>query len=311
MVSYFISTDDYSIAKRKEEEIKKNMTESFDEIAYDLDEDSIYSILNELSTVSLFDSPKVVVIKSAEKILNISDDALKELLSLMGNYNSLNVLIGISQEGYKTDDKNKDVLEKLKKYATFIDYKIKNISLSDYAKERLKNDNYQMTDDALFLLINYSDSMTVLNSYLDVLEAYKLDEKFIEKKDVTLMIPKPLEDKGYELTNALLKNDKRRVFEIYNDFKIMNAASNVIPMLINKFQQLYNVYSLSKSGLKQEDIAVLVGVSKNQAYYLIKDSNSQSIKKIIDNIDYLNKLDMDIKTGLVEYETGIQFYFLR
>ena len=70
MVNYFISTDDYSVAKRKIEEIEKNMTESFDEITYDLDEDSIFSILTEITTISLFQTPKIIIIKSGEKILN-------------------------------------------------------------------------------------------------------------------------------------------------------------------------------------------------------------------------------------------------
>lgn len=309
MVNYFISTDDYSVAKRKIEEIEKNMTESFDEITYDLDEDSIFSILTEITTISLFQTPKIIIIKSGEKILNITDEAHKELISAISDYNSNNILIVISQEGYKKDNNNR--LEQIKKYATFLDYKIKNISLIDYAKEKIKNDGYEIKEDALDLLISYSDSMTILNSSIDILESYKLDEKKIEKDDILLMIPKPLEDKGYELTNALLKDDKKRVFEIYNDFKTMNALSNIIPMLINKFQQLYNVYSLSRAGVRQDDIANIIGVNKNQAYYLIKDSNNQSIKRIIDNLDYLTNLDMEIKSGRIDSEVGLHFYFLR
>lgn len=312
MVSYFLSTDDYSVAIKKTEEIKKSIQGSYDEIYYDLDDDSLYEVINELTTISLFSEPKVVILKSAEKISEISDNALKELLSIMADYDSMNILIAISTEGYDfKDSKKAEIYNALKKYASFIDIKVKNIPLDEYAKNLFNEEGYEINDDALSLLISYSDSLTLINSSVEILKCYKSDTKKITKDDIIKMVPKPLEDKGYELTNAVLKGDKKRIFEIYEDFKTINAASNLIPMLLNKFQQLYNVYVLSKAGVGQDEIANLFQVKTNQAYYMLKDAKTKSIVDIKNNIDYLNKLDYDIKTGKIDYELGIQLYFLR
>lgn len=312
MVSYFLSTDDYSVAIKKTEEIKRSVTGSYDEIFYDLDDDSLYEIINELTTVSLFSEPKVIIVKSAEKIVDVNENQLKEFLSALADYNSMNVLIAITTEGFDFKDSKKgEILNQIKKYASFIDIKVKNIPLDEYAKKIFLDDGYTINDDALSLLISYSDSLTLINSSAEILKCYKLDNKKITKDDVIKMIPKPLEDKGYELTNAVLKGDKKRIFEIYEDFKTINAATNLIPMLLNKFQQLYNVYVLSKAGVGQDEIANLFQVKTNQAYYMLKDAKTKSIVDIKNNIDYLTKLDMDIKSGKIEYELGIQLYFLR
>jgi len=308
VVSYFLSTDDYSVGAKKIEEIKKGIKGSFDEVYYDLDEDSVYDIINELTTVSLFDEPKVIIVKSAEELKNVSENGLKELLSSMADYNSTNVLIGITTVGY---DFNDSIFSQLKKYASFIDIKVKNISLDEYAKQKFEEEGYEIPADVLSLLVSYCDNLTLVDSSIEILKCYKTETKKITKEDVLKMIPKPLEDKGYELTNAVLRGDKKRIFEIYNDFKTINAASNLIPMLLSKFQQLYNVYNLARANVSQEEIANLFQVKPNVAYYMIKDAKTKSIYDIKNNIDLLTKLDMDIKSGKIEYEIGIQLYFLR
>lgn len=310
MVSYFLSTDDYSAASNKIEEIRRSLSKSFEEISYDLDEDSIYEVINDLTTISLFEEPKLIMIKSAELITEISDNALNELLSAMGNYDSENILIGVTVKGY--DFKNKgDILNRIKKNASFIDIQVKNIPVDEYIEKSFKSDGYSITPDIVNTLKQYTESLTQINSSIEILKCYKADTKSITSEDINLMIPKPLEDKGYELTNALLAGEKKRVFEIYEDFKIMNAAGNVIPMLLNKFQQLYNAYILNKAQTPQEIIATLLNVSKGQAYYIIKGAKSRSVVDIKRNIEYLNKLDYDIKTGKIDYELGLQLYFLR
>ena len=310
MVSYFISTDDYSAAANKIEEIRRSVSKTFEEISYDLDEDSIYEVINDLTTISLFEDPKLIIVKSAELITNISDNALNELLSAMANYDSENILICITVEGY--DFKNKgDILNRLKKQASFIDIQVKNIPVEEYIERSFKEDGYKISNDVINILKQYTESLTQINSSIEILKCYKAESKIITSEDINLMIPKPLEDKGYELTNALLAGEKKRVFEIYEDFKVMNAAGNVIPMLLNKFQQLYNAYILNKAQVPQDVIATLLNVSKGQAYYIIKGAKSRSIVDIKRNIEYLNKLDYDIKTGKVEYELGLQLYFLR
>ena len=57
MYNYLISSDDIEALNNKIEEIYKSFNIEFDSSKYDLEEDNLYSIIDELSTISLFDNP--------------------------------------------------------------------------------------------------------------------------------------------------------------------------------------------------------------------------------------------------------------
>ncbi|MCR5231202.1 MAG: hypothetical protein K6B64_00975 [Acholeplasmatales bacterium] len=79
MFNYIISTDDISAAMKKIEEIKKSLSSEYDDIGYDLEEESVYSLIDELTTISLFDAPKFIVVKGSEAIEGVSDKIALEL----------------------------------------------------------------------------------------------------------------------------------------------------------------------------------------------------------------------------------------
>ena len=91
--NYIITSDDLLAAKDKIAEIKKALDPSYEELGYDLDDDSIYDVIDELATISLFDNPKFVVLKNASKVFNMKNDTLKDLYRIMNNVDSKNVLI--------------------------------------------------------------------------------------------------------------------------------------------------------------------------------------------------------------------------
>ena len=87
-------------------------------------------------------------------------------------------------------------------------------------------------------------------------------------------------------------------------------ASNLISLLINKFQELYNVNILVKSGMNQAGIAELFHISSGRAYYMIKNAKEHSLDEISQQLDGLNTLDYQIKTGKIDQNLGIELYFL-
>ena len=51
MYNYLISSDDIEALNNKIEEIKKSFNQEFDVVRYDLEEDSLYQIIDELATI--------------------------------------------------------------------------------------------------------------------------------------------------------------------------------------------------------------------------------------------------------------------
>lgn len=312
MKTFIISTDDYSVGKRKIDDIKNSINSEFDEIYYDLEEDSIYNVIDELNTFSLFDNIKFVVCKSSEKLFSFKANAIKELINLLSDESSNNYLILITTVGFKElNEEGINNLKLIKSKSNYIELFVKNISLEEYINNDIKNDNYKIDTDATNLLLSYFDNLTAIVTALDILKSYKMDNKIITKDDVIKMIPKPLDLNVYDLINAVLKHDRKLVFQIYDDLKTLNIGSNLLPLLINKFQELYNVNTLVQQGITKDEIAELFNVKPGRAYYMVKDSKNIPIKDIKDNLDYLNKLDYDIKRGIIDLNLGLELYFLR
>ncbi len=309
MFNYLILGDDFESINLKIEEIKKNFESDFEFSKYDLKEDDLYQIVDDINTVSLFDSLKFVIVKNASEIENTSEKKLNELLKIMNNYNSNNVLVLV--EANKLDLKNEKIA-RLKKYSTYIEIKTKNLMLDDLAKKILDDNGYKYDIDAIDLLKDYSQNYTAIKNNLDILMMYKADTKEITFKDINLMITKPLDDNIYDLVNAVLSKNKQSIFSHYNDLKTKNVqATYILGLLINKFQEIYNVFILAKSGMNQEKIAEIFNVSSGRAYYMIKNTRNTNLNEIKRNLDDLNELEFKIKSGVIDQTLGLELYFLK
>ncbi len=309
MYNYLISSDDIEALNNKIEEIYKSFNIEFDSSKYDLEEDNLYSIIDELSTISLFDNPKFLIVKSANGIAKSTDSQLVELLKVMNNPESNNVVVFTSNE--KIDFGNEN-MAKLRKYSVYFDIRIKNIPLDQYAKNELINRGFQIDSAALTQLVNFSANMSSLKTNIEILTSYKAEEKKIVLDDVIKMIKQPLEDNIFSLIDVVLAKDKKSIYRIYRDLKIENIKSSyIISMLINKFQEMYNVYILARGGADQQAIMDLFNVSSGKAYYMLKNSKQASLDEIKTNLDLLNKLDYDIKSGKIDEEVGLELYLLK
>ena len=309
MYNYLISSDDIEALNNKIEEIRKSFNQDFDVVRYDLGEDSLYSIIDELSTISLFDNPKFVIVKQANEIAEKPEKQITELLKTINNRESINVIIFTDLN--KIDFKN-DNLANLRKYTIYFDIKIRNIPLDQYAHDYLLKFGFTIDSQALTELVKYSVNLATLRNNLEILMCFKDENKKITSADVNLMIKQPLEDNIFSLIDMVLNNNKKAIFKMYNDFKTENISPTyIISMLINKFQEMYDVYHLAKGGADQQTIMDLFNVSSGKAYYMMKNAKQASLDDIKRNLDELMDLDYKIKAGLMDQYLGLELYLLR
>lgn len=309
MYNYLISSDDIEALNNKIEEIRKSFNQDFDVVRYDLGEDSLYSIIDELSTISLFDNPKFVIVKQANEIANKPEKQITELLKTINNRESVNVIIFTDLN--KIDFKYEN-LANLRKYTIYFDIKIRNIPLDQYAHDYLLKFGFTIDSQALTELVKYSVNLATLRNNLEILMCFKDENKKITSNDVNLMIKQPLEDNIFSLIDMVLNNNKKAIFKMYNDFKTENISPTyIVSMLINKFQEMYDVYHLAKGGADQQTIMDLFNVSSGKAYYMMKNAKQASLDDIKRNLDELMDLDYKIKAGLMDQYLGLELYLLR
>ena len=184
--------------------------------------------------------------------------------------------------------------------------------LDEYARNVFSKDGYQIDEHTISLLVLYTASLASLKQSINILECYKYQEKMITDDDVKKLVVPPLEDNVYNLIDSVIQKDKARIFSILADFKKENIQySFLVSLLINKFQEMYNVNILAKSGITQADIQDLFNVSSGKAYYMLKNAKAVDTYEIKKNLSMLNDLDYQIKTGKVDQNIGLELYFLK
>ena len=314
MYNYIITSDDKEAVNEKIESIKKSIKQDLDSSTYDLENDNLYNVIDELSTISMFGNPKFVVVKSLEKISKVPEATLLELLSLMNNVSIENFVVFVALDS--NIDFRVECYAKIRQFSTLVDIKTRNVPFDKYATDRFIEEGYEISNDALSLLVSYSSNLSALKGNIEILKCYKADDKKINTADVLLMVKKPLDDKIYNIINLVLIDDKVNVLKAYEELKILNVSkSTILSKLISQFQELYNVYIIAKGSRSkdeaQEEVARLFNVRPQRAYYMVKNTKNTNLNTIKNNLNYLMDLDLKIKTGQIQDDLGLELYFLR
>jgi DNA polymerase III delta subunit len=113
--NFIIVSDDKVAAGQKVEEISSKFNSSYERLTIDLSDEGLYALVDELNTVSLFEEPKIITVKSSDSLLNNKNEkAFNELIKSMNNIDNSNVLIFIFLDKI---DYNNERFVKLRKYS--------------------------------------------------------------------------------------------------------------------------------------------------------------------------------------------------
>lgn len=215
--NFIIIADDYLALEQKIEEIKKGFEVTSETIQYNLGDEGIYALIDELTTISLFDETKFVIAKNAEVLLGKSEKAFVELLKAMNDQSSSNILILIFMN---SADYASEAFQKLKRFSSVIEIKTKNINFEEYAKVNFEKDGFQVEESTIKLLVSYADTLSKLRGFMDQLECYTYEKRRITEDDVTHLVSQPLDDNVYALIDAVLSNNKKLMLKGYYDMKL-------------------------------------------------------------------------------------------
>lgn len=107
---------------------------------------------------------------------------------------------------------------------------------------------------------------------------------------VCKLVPTPLEDDVFSLTNALIKNDKTSALRIFRNLQIISSYGNGITlmnMLLKQFVFLDQVQYLNRRGFEAFDIANKLNCSIGRvkaSFYNLKKLSHNCIHKAIDSL---------------------------
>lgn len=312
MSIYVLSgTDNYLLEVEKNNIVKEHMIDDFNISSYNFIDSNPLEILNEVTTISLFGEKRMVVVSNPELLKNTykNADVVNKYINYFKSQNEDTILVFLCNFPL---NESLEINKILLSYATYkkID-EITGDNLLDWIKKSCLEKGYKIDDFSANELIERtsSDTMSIMNE-LDKLMLYNND-KNITLKSVKLLVSKGLEDNIYNLLNAFLAHDSKKLLEIYDDFVTLNEDEmRIISSINNKLEEIMYTKVLLNQGLGKEQIASYFKVKPGRAYYMIEAARKMNDYVLKDLIKRITDLDYKIKTGTIDKRLGFQLFIL-
>lgn len=271
----------------------------FNFVSLDFLSSSLEDILENLQSSSLFDGKKIIVVKNPYFFVDTKIKLpFNNDLSLFENYlynpnENCEFIVICPKKYYNPKNKYFTIIQSIGEVNNLL---IENLEdRKAYALELLKQANLEIENKALDLLVSRCLEITQLEKEIAKLILYnqKIDENVIET-----MVSEPLEDNVFELSNALLKKDSKKVMKVYTDLKKQKVEPiQLISMLSNQLRLLIEVSILKDKYRYDEDLAKILNVHPYRIKLARENTRKFTLTQIKKMLIDLAQLDIDIKKG--------------
>ena len=213
---YLIYGPDRSIINNEVEKIKSKLKIN-DIVQYDMPSTYLLDVIEDASTIGLFSQNKIIILDDCYFLsANKTIDNIEELEKYIESYNPNNYCI-LTAYTDKIDTRKK-IYKLLKKKAQIIEQtKVDDIYLTNYIKEELEKEKYQMEDISYFLN-KVGKNLYNIKNELNKLMMYKIDSKIIKNKDIDKITIKSIEEEIFALTEAVIAKNTEKSLSLVEEF---------------------------------------------------------------------------------------------
>lgn len=306
MNSYLIKSNATSLIDKKIEELIKELGFNDASITtYDLEEDSITSLIEDADTISFLTPSKVIIGKNLSNN-NLDDKNIKTLSKYLDNPNSDVLLIFVTTN---IDTRKKSIKEVINKLSL--------VNISTDTKTLVKDilKGYDVEYRVINLLDEYyKDDLERLISETKKLALAFINTKKITYKEALDLLVKPLNKQdtlAFDLVREIALKDKKKALNIYNELLSYNIESYALfGLLESQYRLLYQVKVLNKRNISYNDMASILEVHPfrvKKTLELVRYYTLKEIRKLLKN---LADIDYKIKSGIYENNIIIDLLIL-
>lgn len=295
--------------------IEKSSIDKNSIIKYNMEENTIEDLINELNTYDMFQDKKLVI---CENSVFLSSEVRRDkiyntdiLIEYLKNSNPNSILI-LTLDG--NIDERKKIYKEIKDLCTLLNCnKLNDYDLVNYVKNIFNKNGYKINQKCIDMLIKYvGNDLMNINNEINKLLLYKLEEKEINIDDINSVSSKNVHNNIFDLVNSVVKNNKNKIFEVYEDImKYENEEpTKIIVMLANEFRLILQCKILLKENLDERIIAKQLSVHPYRVKLAIQKGKNISFENLQKYLIDLANLDINIKSGKINKNIGLELFFL-
>jgi len=310
MVYLLYGLEKYLIDKEIKKIIENNNIDSININSYDLNNDTLNTIIDDCQTISLFSEKKAIIVYSSyiftAKKNNIEQNT-EVLEQYLNNINPDTILIFVLYE--EKLDERKKIVKNLKKIGN-----VKNFSTDNNINKIVKDmfGDYQISNNTINLLIDrVGKNLAILSQEVDKIITYKNDDINITDNDIINITNKSFEIDIFALIESIINKAKEKALNIYYEMlKYNEEPIKIIVMLANQFRIIYQSKEMYKKGYTESDIASTLGIHPYRIKLALNKAKEYNSKDLLTYIKKLSELDIGIKTGNINKEIGLELFII-
>lgn len=281
-------------------------------------EDGFNKFLDELAQTGLsFFSKKIVLFYDSD-FLSVDKENKKlvqkdvdEFLSFLKNkVEDVMVVLITNNDRLLTKSKIAKYFEENEKIYPF--KQVNKATFIDYIAKFFAAKKYSISLEAINLLYEYvNNDLFTFENEANKLMLFKMENHEINVEDIKKISAKTIDDNFFELSDAILKNNKKLIFDAYNNLKVKNVEPvRLINALTTNFifyDQILFLKSLKKS---DDEIANTLNVNPFRVTISLRNLIGFNNKIVQTILDKLYSLDKSIKTSEVDRFFAFEMFLL-
>ena len=312
MIYLLYGQEQLLLEKKIEEIIKKENIDDFSINKYDLENDSLTTILEDAATISMFGDKKGIVVANSyiftgttKKEINQNTDLLLEYLEHQ-NTDTICIFWTMSE---KLDERKK-ITKQIKKNGVVIEIAV-NKNLNSFIKDLFAE--YQVDSNTLQLFIDrVGENLQILNQECQKIKTYKGEDLIITEEDVLNLTTKNIDIDIFKLIENIILKNKKQALEAYQEMiKQKEEPIKIVIMLANQFRIMYQSKELNKKGYTSNDIASILEIHPYRVKLALEKSRNFSSSILLHYLEELADLDSNIKNGLVDKNLALELFMLQ
>ena len=160
-------------------------------------------------------------------------------------------------------DKRSKLYKALKEHGKIVEFAKQNEELlTRWLLGRLKRENKNITKSAMqefFLRVGMD--MSALDREMEKVLCYCYDQEIIEKQDIEAICPQQVENRIFEMIDAITDSKRKQALELYYDLLALKVSPMIILSLFHRqCNILMQIKELKNKNMNRGDIARQIGV---------------------------------------------------
>ncbi len=262
--------------------------------SYSNSKPDVKSIIADADTMPFFADKRVILVEESGFFNSGEND---ELIDYLPNLPESSVLIFHETEV----DKRTKLYKAVVKYGCALSFDTPDDNmLSAWIKSNVKNAGLTITNGACYAILNNSehDMISILNE-LEKLIGYCYDKKIIDIPDVNLLCAKKVEDKIFELLDAISNQDKKSAVVLYNDLLLLrDDPMHILALIQRNYNLLSQVKLMQKNNSDFNEIVSTLKLHPYPAKKYVNQAKAYDYKVLLRCYDMCIDLNTRIRSGL-------------